>query len=461
MAHIQTALRLRIHQNGKVSQRYLMAHERFSVGRSSDNDLVLFGESYPKNHVLVFNNNNNTVLRLPDFVTGEIRMKDSVLSIYELTSHRLLPRQGGINILPIFEGKEGYINLGEGVQIEFAFTKVTVQQTHLQPFDGFKWTRVFLNDLKKDLYFKLIFMFFLLLNSIILYAYKDIKIEHKEEDIAKQTERLVKISMKIIPQKEIEETLNPMAHTDLSDDQKSDQSEDKPKRERRPAKQQRSSQKASQSGGARNNPGGLLGIIAGTGNSKQGSSVLDFLVDKGLTADLNRQMGSGTNLKRGSGSGTSSSEDLLSGLIGTGGDGGLGGIDDLIEDIVDDEVEGVQLKKKTQVKVQQAVESTISQDAQGYRTQESVARVVGRIQGQLQYIYQKHLKKNVNFRGKVVVEFTISADGKIINARIRESTTNNSAFDNEILRAVKRLKFPNIPKGNATFVYPFVFQQMG
>jgi len=460
MKQIQTALRLRIHQGGKVIQRYLMSHEKFSVGRSSENDLVLFGESYPRQHVLLVYNNNHTLLRLPQFADGEVWINNSKLSIRDLMKHRLLPVHGGAFLLPLFDGKEGYISLGDSVRIEFAFTKVTVSggEAHLRPFDGFKWHKVFIQDLKKDLYFKFIFLFFLLLNSIILYAYKDIKIVRKQEDLKKQTERLVRISMKIIPQKELEAEANIITQMNNKSDSDGETKDDQTK-EPRPRRRRRSGDKQQKKGGNPNSGGGLLGLIAGSGSSNQSSSVLDFLVDKGLTADLNRAMGSGSNLKRGTGGSTNNAEDVLSGLIGTGGDG-IGGIDDLIDDYIEEEVETVKLTKKTQVKVQKPTESSISQEAQGFRTMESVAKVVQRIQGQLQYIYEKYLKRNVEFRGKVTIEFTIAASGKISSARIRESTTGTSAFDQEILNAVRRLTFPKIPEGSATFVYPFVFQRI-
>lgn len=455
MEQVKTALRLRVNQGGKVSQRYLLANERFSVGRSSDNDVVLFGENYPKKHVLVFNNNNRTMLRVPKFADGEVWVNNSKLAIHDLTKHRLLPVHDDAFILPIFDGKEGYLNLGDSTRVEFAFTQVSVtSQAHLQPFDGFSWHKVFIKDLTRDLYFKLIFLFFFLLNGLILYAYKDVKIIRKEEDISKQTERLVKISMKIIPPKVVATNINKVtttkSSTDSDESSKSDEAGERQSRTKRKAGEQKR--------GNPNSAGGLLGLISGTGSSSQSSSVLDFLVDKGLTADLTRAMGSGSNLKQGSGGITSSSEDVLSGLIGTG--GGSGGIDDLINDYVDEEVKVVKLTKKSEVKIQKATESSISQDAQGFRTMESVNQVVARIQGQLQYTYEKFLKRNVEFRGKVTVEITISAEGAVSHARIRESTTNMAEFDDMILKAFKRLKFPQIPKGDATFVFPLVFQRM-
>lgn len=456
MAQVKTALRLRVNQGGKVSQRYLMANERFSIGRSSDNDVVLFGENYPRKHVLVFNNNNRTMLRIPKFANGEVWVNNSKLAIQDLTKHRLLPVHGDAFILPIFDGKEGYLNLSDSTRVEFAFTQVSVTgQSHLKPFDGFHWHKVFVKELTKDLYFKLIFLFFFLLNAIILYAYKDIKIVRKQEDIQVQTERLVKISMKIIPEKELEANINELTTTQTT----TDASEEETKSEEpKPTRKRRKRKPGQKKRGNKNSAGGLLGLISGSGSSSQKSSVLDLLVDKGLTADLNRAMGSGSNLKRGSGGASSSTEDVLSGLIGTG--GGIGGIDDLIDDYVDEEVEVVKLKKKPKVKIQKATESSISQDAQGFRTMQSIQKVVGRIQGRLQYTYEKFLKRDVNFRGKVTIEFTISAAGRVVRARIRESTTGKAEFDQAVLRAIKRLKFPKIPKGEAKFVFPFVFQRI-
>ncbi|MCI0511624.1 TonB family protein [candidate division KSB1 bacterium] len=456
MAKTQTVLRLRIQQAGKVTQRYLMAHEHFTVGRSSENDLVLFGESYPKQHVLVAQNNNATYLHIPAFGDGEFWMNNSKLTLQDLKTHRLLPVHAGSFIFPLFEGKEGYLNLGNNVRIDFDYTTITItEETYLQPFDGFTWHKVFIRDLTKDLYFKLIFLSFLIVNSLILLAYKDIKIEKKQEDLKTQTQRLIKISMKILPQKEIESNFKRMT-SESTETEKDDNNQS----QRESGARERRTRKSGEAGrGNPNADGGLLGLIAGSGASNQGSSVLDFLVDKGLTADLNRAMGGGSNLKVGSGGVGSNSADILSGLIGTG--GGTGGIDDLINDYVDDEVEVVKLTKKSQIKIdQKAAQSSISQEAQGYRTQESIFQVVMRVQGRLQYIYEKYLKRDVNFKAKVTIEFTVDASGKVSNARIRESTSGNSEFDQEILQAIRRLSFPAIPEGNASFVFPFVFQRI-
>ncbi|MBN2089811.1 TonB family protein, partial [candidate division KSB1 bacterium] len=351
------------------------------------------------------------------------------------------------------------------VRVEFSFTQITLNQpqlnVHLQPFQGYNWMRVMAKEFFNDIYFKLIFLFFLLLNSIILFAYKDIKIVRKQEDIQKQTERLMKVSMRIFPKKELDAQIKQLTQPEMAKkDEAGEKKEDKRSEQNQSRTRQRSSEK--KSSGNQNSGGGILGVIAGKGSSNQGSSVLDFLVDKGLTSELTSAMGSGSNLRVGKGGSASNSEDLLSGIIGTGGDGGLGGIDDLIDEYVEDEVKtSVKLEKKSQIQVEKPTESNISQEAQGFRTEQSVMAIINKIQGRLQYIFEKYLKRDTEFRGKVTIELTIAANGTISSARIRASSTGNPAFDQEILQTIKRLKFPAIPQGTANFVIPFVFQRMG
>lgn len=465
MARTENALRLRVYRGGQVSQKFLLANQQFTVGQSTENDLELLGETYPPKHVLFARNHSKTILRIPKFAEGEIWTNESKLLIRDLRDHGLLPSQNGIFILPLSEGKEGSINLGNNVRVEFSFTQITLNQPQLniqlQPFSGFNWTRVMIKDFFNDIYFKLIFMFFLLLNSIILYAYKDVKIVRKPEDLQKQTERLMKVSMRIFPKKELDAQIKQLSQPESTTKEESgNKKEEKGSEQKSSRSEQRSSGK--KSSGNQNSGGGLLGVIAGSGSSTQGSSVLDFLVDKGLTSELTSAMGSGSNLRVGKGGSASNSEDLLSGIIGTGGDGGLGGIDDLIDEYVEDEVKtNVKLEKKSQIQVEKPTESNISQEAQGYRTEQSVMAIINKIQGRLQYIFEKYLKRDTEFRGKVTIELTIAANGTISSAKIRASSTGNPAFDQEILQTIKRLKFPAIPEGSANFVIPFVFQRMG
>ena len=116
------------------------------------------------------------------------------------------------------------------------------------------------------------------------------------------------------------------------------------------------------------------------------------------------------------------------------------------------------------MKINKVESQTGSKDALGYRDIESITSKVNSVQGRILYIFEKYLKRDVEFRGKVTIEFTIEADGRVSNCHVRESTMNNPSlkgeFEREIENVIRRLRFPQIPKGTAQYVYPFIFQRI-
>lgn len=77
----------------------------------------------------------------------------------------------------------------------------------------------------------------------------------------------------------------------------------------------------------------------------------------------------------------------------------------------------------------------------------------------LRHVYNKHLKKNPGFQGKVTLRFTIAPGGEIIRIEIVSSTTGYSAFDEEIMRSVGRWTFSKVKSGNTTVIIPFTFTE--
>jgi len=447
MANVQRAIRLRIHQGKEVSQHYVMPQEIFTIGKSPDNNLTLYGENYPKRQILFSWKNNATFLHVPTYANGEVRFQNSTLLLAGLIQHKILPSHDGSMLMRLFDGKEGYITLGPDIRIEFAFDGVQMRP-HLKPFKGFSWPYVMIKELAQDIYFKFIFIFFLLLNSLLLYAYKDLKIEKPKTFDMKKVARYAKIVLNT--QREPIDVNKPLL-TKLNNEQSTDAGQDE--KTSTPRKQTRRKRGGAKRGNTTVSKG-LLGLISGIGSSNQSSSVLDFLVDKGLTADLNNVLQSGSNLRKGKSPAADRGQELDQ-FIGTG--DGIGGIDDLLDDFEEVE-EVVQLKKRPQVKINKVESQTGSKEALGQRDIESITSKVNSVQGRILYIYEKYLKRDVNFRGKVTIEFTIEANGRVSNCRVRESTMNNASlkadFEREIVSVIRRLKFPQIPKGVAHYVYP-------
>ena len=77
----------------------------------------------------------------------------------------------------------------------------------------------------------------------------------------------------------------------------------------------------------------------------------------------------------------------------------------------------------------------------------------------LRHIYNKYLKKQPGFAGKVTLRFTIAPGGDIISISIASSTTGYGEFDNAVKNTVKRWTFSKVKSGNTTVTIPFTFSE--
>ncbi len=94
------------------------------------------------------------------------------------------------------------------------------------------------------------------------------------------------------------------------------------------------------------------------------------------------------------------------------------------------------------------------------RSAASILRVVRAHSSGLRHSYNKHLKKNPGFSGKINIKFEIAPSGKVIKATISSSTTGIPAFDAEVKKKVRRWKFEAITgSGNDIVTIPFTFSE--
>jgi protein TonB len=442
---------LNIVQGEEVRQFVIQKDRDFTIGQGRDNDLTLLGQKLPKRHTLISQKNGIYLINLRPFIDGNISLNDSTLRIRDLIQQEVLPKSGENLVLKLTPQNYGFLIIG-AVKIEFEFKQVQAKPKVVYNTSAFSWQRAILRGLVSDLLFKTIFLILFILNALIIYAFKDYEVNIETKfDIEKMPERLAQFIIK--PPEEIFEVDTKTLTSTMEDTEEGKKSESKEKQNSANKRREKRSSKP------RGNPAasaGLLGLIAGTGSSGKTSSIVDALVDKGLVADLNSIVGAGTNLKVTKGGNNKDDIDPLDQLIGM---GGSGGIDDFLSDLEDD-VPQVTLTKKAKVDLVKPSKMTGSKEALGQRTEQSIWNIVSARQGRIKYLYEKYLKQNPNLRGKVTIEFTIAANGFIIEARIIESTINNPDLEGELLALVRRLKFDSIASGNVTTVFPFVFSKI-
>ncbi|MBF0430331.1 MAG: energy transducer TonB [Fibrobacteria bacterium] len=94
------------------------------------------------------------------------------------------------------------------------------------------------------------------------------------------------------------------------------------------------------------------------------------------------------------------------------------------------------------------------------RSATSILKIVKSRMPGLRYIYNKHLKYNPGFRGKINIRFEIAPSGKTVSVKIISSTTAVQKFDYEIKNRVRSWRFTPIEgKGNDIVTIPFTFSE--
>jgi len=449
---------LNVTRSNQTRQFVLDSGSKFTVGQSGKNDLILYGTDYPRRHILFAQKNGTFQINIKPFIDGEVTMDGSTLKIVDLVKHDVLPRKKDVYVLKLIPDKLGYLNVGD-TKIDFSFQHIEKSRpTIAVHHPAYSWTRATFKSMSSDLLFKFIFLTLFVVNVIMIYTLKDYKISvNKKFNIEKMPERLAKFIIK-----PPEELLSNVSSTSglASDGDKKEVKEPAHKSDNNQPNSNHRSTSPFSSSERRGNPAasaGLLGLIGSTGSiSGKASSIVDVLVDKGLVTQLDDILG-GTNLKVGKNN-TKDKIDPLDQLIGSGGTGGINNFLDAMTETAP--IPQVTLTKQAQVELVRPQKLTGSSEAMGQRTEQSIMNVVLARQGQIQYIYEKYLKKNPNLRGKISIEFTIAANGFVKSARVIESTVDQPQFERELLALIQRLKFDAIASGEVTTIFPFQFSKL-
>jgi TonB family protein len=141
--------------------------------------------------------------------------------------------------------------------------------------------------------------------------------------------------------------------------------------------------------------------------------------------------------------------------------GGSGGVDDLLGGLWGGDAGplGVKAKGGLGLKAPRASDIDMGQES-GQRSTESILRVIRQHTPGLRHTYNKHLKTNPGFKGKVTLKFSIAPSGSIVELTIVGTTTGVPEFDQEIRNKVKSWRFEPIKgKANDVVTVPFTFSE--
>jgi len=90
------------------------------------------------------------------------------------------------------------------------------------------------------------------------------------------------------------------------------------------------------------------------------------------------------------------------------------------------------------------------------RDMKVLSQILQRYQPRIKKVYEDYLKRNPDLSGKMVVKFTIEADGSVSNVVVVSNDLKDSELEREILRHVSRIKFPPA-SGKLQIEWPMVF----
>jgi hypothetical protein len=99
---------------------------------------------------------------------------------------------------------------------------------------------------------------------------------------------------------------------------------------------------------------------------------------------------------------------------------------------------------------------------QGELSREEISKVINQHLGEIQFCYEKELLRSPGLQGKVVFEWTIKQDGKVLVVKTKVGQLPSAPATNCMIDKIKTWQFPK-PRGNGVVLvtYPFVFKQSG
>jgi len=421
-------------RNGK-KLRTIFPEKSVTIGRDRGNDIVYHLWSGTERFNLVEKiGANRFVLNITDKVVGKVRSAKSEVDFRDLICSGVLPRRNGLYQFEIAEGKEEELQFGE-LTFKFSFETppappeivsiskiMPTRRSLLATMDDEdrRFTYLFLSILTLSVFF-LIFAFRVGTASNMI----------RVQDIPEVVAQLV----------DVEDLQNEMSGTGES-----------------------KTEGAGGGGGGQNygpsneGPGvlstGLLGLLTTEGFSG-GPSVVDILGGSGGVGDIDAILGGLGGLTT-SGAGGGLGGGGLGGLGGLGGSGGM----DLAALLGGGGGGGFDSSElETAGTVTLTGPSSISGTGAGEsgRTSSAISSVISAHMAGLQSAYNAQLKRNPNLGGKIVVTFTVNAQGIVTNAYVSSSTMNSPELESQVVSRIYGWKFPAVSGGEVTVVYPFVF----
>lgn len=104
--------------------------------------------------------------------------------------------------------------------------------------------------------------------------------------------------------------------------------------------------------------------------------------------------------------------------------------------------------------------AALAAEVRGALSKEQIKAVVGAHRSEIKACYDAALKENDKLEGKVVIWWTVAGDGKVVDAKVKESSLSTPAVESCMVEKIRAWVFPE-PKGGGSVEinYPFVLKK--
>ncbi len=437
--HAQKILRVGVIQGGKIiEERLLRKRSDVTIGQEAKNTIVVPASNLPATFPVFEFRNQQYALVFTEEMDGRVRLGNSDVDFASLRSQGLAKKRGNVYVLPLTEAAKGKISLGE-VTLLFQFVNPPPEppKTQLPPIaKGSFWQAV------DQLFFIVLatslFVHFTCAGFIISQP----RPEERELSLDELPDRFAKVLIPVkIEQPKVEPTVQ-AGGDQKGDDKKGD---DKPKGDKKPAgggdpnaRREAVAKAVSQKG--------LLKILGSVGGG--GGGAFEDVLGGGGAGDV------AAALAGAGGVGVATSDALG---MGKGPKGGGTGTAVGIGDLGTSGGGNVNLGNKSDARVTGRVADAAPEVDSADVDRNALARFIKARISAIQSCYERELKRNPTLKGKVVIRFAITPQGRAAEIDVEENTLGSDAVSSCIRTVIRSWVFPFKPDDSVMVSYPFVF----
>jgi hypothetical protein len=430
------ALHIGVVREGRfIEDRWFKGEIHVTVGTGEKNTFALPLSTLGASQPLFMQKQGKVVLHFNEKARGKLTVAEGKeLELSECRKQGLATPKGGYFEMPLSDEMRGRITLGE---VSFVFNFATPPPTPPKP-ELPKEARGTIWNVTDHTFFTIL-MISLALHGCMIAAISRRDLPPEDAAMEEIPDRFAKL---LIPEKPPEEPEKPKEEEKAPEPEKEVKKEE-PKKEE-PAKDSAEHKANVQKAVAQK---GLLHILSATGGPGGSALASVFSNNGAFTSDIDQALkdaggvavaNAGGPTRKGE---SSASAQGIGNSIGTSGGGGS------------------RLGEKKDVDVHGSV-SASGDDAEVDSSsvdKDALARFIKLRLPSIRSCYENQLKRSPSLRGKIVIQFTITARGTVSDANSSQDTMSSDEVTGCIIRLIKLWRLPFKPDSDVTVSFPFIF----